>query len=104
MKHKAGEPLEAQQEGGSEKDKKIIELLERENKRLQKDLDLSLGELRHNILLTRAIASTNQDLLIEILAKQRKVDPDLVFGEANKLFAEYYKKMKEEGKFADVDR
>lgn len=83
---------------------KYIQSLERENARLQKDLDLSLGELRHNILLSRAIGETNQQLLIEVLAKQRRKEFDFVALEVNKVNGENYKKMKEEGNFAYVGK
>jgi hypothetical protein len=80
------------------KDKYILSL-ERENERLRRDLELSLGEMRHSILLTRAIAETNQDFLIELLAKQRKVSLDVVGEESNRLNFERYMKLKEEGNF-----
>lgn len=79
-------------------------LLERENERLNRDLDLSLGEVRHNLLLSRAIAETNQNLLIELLAKQRKVRPDELAVEVGKENGEKYKSMKEEGSFAYVGK
>lgn len=81
---------------------KYVALLERENERLRKDLELSLGELRHNILLTRAIAETNQELLVEALSgKNKKVHDDLAYKTSIRN-GEKYQKMKGEGKFSDV--
>lgn len=82
----------------------LIAALKRENSRLQKDLDFSLGALRHNALLARAVAETNQDLLIELLAKQRKQDFDSIAVEVGKENHEKYEKLKEEGILVGVDR
>lgn len=102
VKHQAGENIKGLIEPDY-KDK-LIASQEREIKRLQKDLDLSLGELRHNILLARAMASTNQSLLIEILAKQKRVDLSVIVADANRLFDVFYKSMKEEGSFSYVGK
>lgn len=74
---------------------KYIASLERENERLRKDLNISLGGLRHNALLARAVAETNQQLLIELLVKQRKSDQTSVRLEVNRVNGENYKRMKE---------
>lgn len=76
---------------------KYIESLERENKRLQKDLGISLGELRHRALLALAIAETNQQLLIELLAKQRKVEQQTLAVEVGKENGVKYQKIKATG-------
>lgn len=73
---------------------KYIDSLERENKRLQKDLDASLGDLLENALLARSVAETNQDLLIEILSKQRKASVDDISGEVGKANIAKYKILK----------
>lgn len=78
---------------------KYIASLERENNRLQKDLELSLGELRHNILLARAVSETTQDLLIEFLAKQNKQKKEDFAFEVGKANGEKYKTLKEEGSY-----
>lgn len=104
MKHRAGEPLGTQQNPYSEKDKKIADLLERENKRLQKDIDINLTDLHESILVTRAMIATNQNFLIELLAKQKKVSIEVVVEDANKQFDEFYKGMQAGGNFADVGK
>jgi len=91
--HKKGIKLQPVVADSNYKDKYIASL-ERENARLQKDLDLSLGEVRHNLLLSRAIAETNQELLIELLAKQRKTSVEEVALEVSKANGERYQKMK----------
>lgn len=82
---------------------KLIASLEREVVRLKSDLDLSLGEMRHNILMNRAMQGVTQDLVIEVLAKQNKLSEEQLkdfraaVGIKN---GESYLKLKEEGKFA----
>lgn len=83
---------------------KLLASMEREISRLQKDLDLSLGEMRHNILMTRAMQMTTQDLLVELLAKQSKKDPGLVGADVGIKNGENYLKLKEEGNFAYVGK
>lgn len=78
---------------------KYMESLERENKRLQRDLDLSLGELRHNALLARAVAETNQELLVEMVAHHRKQKYESVALQVRTANGEKYQTMKEEGNF-----
>jgi hypothetical protein len=74
----------------------LISSLKRENARLQKDLDLSLGELRHNILLTRAMSETTQEMLVEYQAgKNRKRFEELIDTVSTKN-VERYKTLKEE--------
>lgn len=80
----------------------LIASQQREIVRLKKDLDLSLGELRHNILLSRAIAETNQNMLIELLAKQRSASVEDLAAEVGRENGEKYQRMKEEGNFAYV--
>ena len=104
MKHSNGEDLTLLKSDNADYKDKYIASIEKENTRLNRDLELSLGELRHNILMTRAMAETNQNLLIELLAKQRKVSVAAVVEDANKLFAVSYKRMKEEGSFAHVGK
>lgn len=89
--------------GNAYKDK-YIQSLERENARLQKDLDLSLSEARHNALLTRAIAETTQELLIEFLAGKNKKAYEVLADSASIKNGEKYKRMKEEGNFAHVGK
>jgi|GEM_PF-2658034 len=78
---------------------KYIAALERENARLQRDLDLSLGELRHNVLLQRAVAETTQELLVEVLAKQRKMTQEELSYTVSTMNVEKYQTLKEEGNF-----
>lgn len=89
---------------GKALESKHIELLERENKRLQRDLDISLGELRHNSLLARAVSETNQELLVELIAGLRKQKYETVALQVRTANGEKYQRMKEEGKFADVGK
>lgn len=81
-----------------------IAILQDKSRMTEKTLELSLGELRHNILLARAMAEVNQNLLIELLSKQKKTDPSVVAADASKQFAELYKRMKEEGSFSYVGK
>lgn len=83
---------------------KYIESLERENKRLQHDLDISLGELRHNSLLARAVSETNQELLVELIAGLRKQKYETVALQVRTANGEKYQRMKEEGRFADAGK
>lgn len=82
----------------------LIAALKRENARLQKDLDLSLGELRHNVLLTRAMSETTQELLIELLVKQNKKSWDDLAADVGIKNGEKYVKLKEEGNFSYVGK
>lgn len=75
--YKEGQPLIKRQDDGEWKSK-YITALERENARLQRDLDINLAELRNDILLQRALSETTQDMLVELLAKQRKAPLDEV--------------------------
>lgn len=52
---------------------KVIALLERENERLRKELEVSLNKIRRGLALARAISETNQGLLVELLAKKNKM-------------------------------
>lgn len=80
------------------------DVLQRENERLQRDLDLSLGELRHNILLARAIGEVTQELLVDYLEKSdRKKYAELIDNVSTKNF-ETYQKLKAEGSFAYVGK
>jgi hypothetical protein len=74
----------------------FILLLKAENLRLKRDLDKSLGDLRKNALLARSVAETNQDLLIEILSKQRRSSIETISLEVGKANVEKYKALKEE--------
>lgn len=102
-KHEQGTNLALIHAAGDDKEL-IIKLLQRENERLQRDLQLSLGELRHNILLTRAIVEVNQDCMIEILAKQRKMSISDVALEKNRANYEKFEILKAEGSFSYVGK
>lgn len=102
-RHMNGEDVTVVEDATDYKDKYIASL-ERENARLQKDLDLSLGEVRHNILLSRATAEVTQNLVIEFLAKQRKMTWEELAVEVGKLNGERYQRIKEEGSFAYVGK
>jgi hypothetical protein len=82
----------------------LIKTLEHQADVLKQQLDLSLGELRHRALLNLAISETTQNLVIELLAKQRKMTWDEVALEVGKLNGEKYQKLKEEGSFAYVGK
>jgi DNA-binding transcriptional regulator YiaG len=103
LKHNPTLPAQIEQSQADLKDK-LIRSLETEIERLQKDLELSLGELRHNALLTRAIAETNQELLIEILGGKNKKALDELAYRASTRNGEKYEKMKGEGNFAYVGK
>jgi transcriptional regulator with XRE-family HTH domain len=83
---------------------KYIASLERENERIQRDLDVNLSELKDNILLIRAMSETTQELLISILAKQSKKDLDSIAGDVGKANGEKFRKLKEVDKFVYVDK
>lgn len=100
LKHQNGEDLSALKSDDPNYKDKYIEALEREKERLRNDLSISLGELRHNILLTRAIAETNQELLVEILSGKNKKLSEQIADNASIKNGERYKRMKEEGSFA----
>lgn len=89
---------------GNDMSEKYIKAIERERNRLEKDLDLSLGELRHNVLLSRAIAETNQEMLAELLAKQTKRPLAEELDSASIKSFERYTKLKEEGNFGYVGK
>ena len=93
VKHRAGEPLEAQQSPDSEKDKKIADLLERENKRLQKDIDVNLKKMQDEIRLIRTNGIVIRNMVVELLAKQQKRPVREVAHEKNKEIAELYSKI-----------
>jgi transcriptional regulator with XRE-family HTH domain len=84
--------------------KRERDALERENKRLQKDLDLSLGELRHNILLARAVSETTQELVVEYLEKGNKKKIVELIDTVGIKNLERYQKLKEEGNFPYVGK
>src|SRR5436190_3471612 len=96
MKHSSGFDITTDLEDQTSVKDKLIAALERENARLQKDLDLSLGELRHNVLLIRAMQETTQEMLSELLAKQRKTKVEEIAADAGKANGEKYLKLKEE--------
>jgi len=80
------------------------ERLEKENERLENNLELSLGELRHNILLSRAIAETTQELIVEYLEKGNKKKIVELIDTVGTKNLERYQKLKEEGNFAYVGK
>jgi hypothetical protein len=102
VKHVSGINL-VQEPTGDYKDKYIASL-ERENARLQRDLDLSLGELRHNSLLTRAMLETTQELLFEVLAGKNKKLYAEIADSASIRNGEKYQRLKEEGNFPFVGK
>lgn len=80
----------------------LITLLKDQNAYLKRQLDLSLGEIRHSALHARALAETNQDLLVEMISKQRRQAVEVVSLEVGKANGEKYKRLKKEGSFPDV--
>ncbi len=74
----------------------LIEALKESNRLLKEALEVNSDELHRNILLTRSLAETNQDILIELLAKQRKQDQKTVVLEMNKANADKLHRMQAE--------
>lgn len=106
MKHTNGENLLRlfEVESNAEFKEKYIQSLEKEVARLQKNLDLSLGELRHNVLLTRAVAETTQEMVSEFQAGKNKKLLEQILDNASIRNVEKYKKLKEEGNFGYVGK
>lgn len=103
-KYQSGEDLRRQISHNSDYKDKYLALLESENLRLKNELSVSLVELHENLLVGKAMAATNQSMLIELLAKQRKASIDQVVLDANKLFDEFYRNMKAKDILPDGDR
>lgn len=101
IRHSAGEDL--RESVRPEFNVLLIRSQQREIKRLQDDLDLSLNELRRNIVVSLALAETNQNLLIELVAKQRKISVDILYEEVGKENGERALRIKEDGNFPYVD-
>jgi transcriptional regulator with XRE-family HTH domain len=75
-----------------------------EKAELKRLLDLSLGELRHNILLTRAISETTQEMIAAFQAGKNKKMYAEILDNASIANVEKYKKLKEEGNFSYVGK
>jgi len=103
-KHTSGEPLEAHNGHDPNYREKYIESLERENKRLERDLAASLGEMAERQLYALSISQTNQQLLIELLAKQRRVPVPDLSKEVGKENYDRLQKLKAGGRLNYADR
>lgn len=83
---------------------KYIKSLEDQVRTLKAQVSLLTGEMRHIELTNQAIVQANQDVLIEILAKQRRASLDAVFLEVSKAVNVNYQRAKKMDIVPDVGR
>lgn len=100
-KFKAGELVEL--DPADFKDK-YMRSLEDQIATLKSQVNLLTAEMRHIILINQAIAQTNRDLLIEIIAKQRKVPLNELKIEVGKALSVNYEKARKRDIVVDVGK
>lgn len=66
--------------------------------------NINLSELRHNILLGRAMRETTQELLIELLTKQRKKTRKEIVAQVGTKNGEKYQRLKEGNNVVYLDK
>lgn len=65
-------------------------------KMLQEQLSLVMGQLRHVLLLTHALSETNQDAMIQVMAKLKIGEADAIDEQLGIKNTESYQNMKDE--------
>lgn len=93
-RHQKGENIVITGQTGDFKDRYI--------KLLEDQLNSATKEMRHIALMNHALLKTNQDVLIELLAKQRKEPFETVSLRLGKVLNDYYSTAKEKGIVIDV--
>lgn len=76
---------------------KLIKSLESQILMLEDKVRLLTGEMRHIALTNQAIVQTTQDLIVQQIAKQKKVDPEEFALEVGKVLLVNYEKAKQKG-------
>lgn len=101
-KFKAGENLAQMADTNDYRGRYIISLEDRIKdkddriKTLEDQLNLVIGQLRHVILLTHALSETNQDAIIQMMAKQKIASGDELNERMGIMNTENYQNMKDE--------
>lgn len=75
---------------------RYINSLEKQVRTLEDQLSLATGQLRHVLLLTHALAETNQDALIQLMAKQKIGSVETIDDQLSTANSLTYQKMKDE--------
>lgn len=82
----------------------FIIFLKREISRLERLLDISLEQIRENLIVIRSLQDVSQDLLTELLAKKRNAPVAKVAEEISRANSERYKKLKAESNLFYEDK